>query len=208
MKKIKQTKEQLLLSLKEHLKFLINSSKSYDNGFESEAKRMSVSLRILLHDTMKSKSILSQLGLKNKILFFDTSHPYDPSNLVSHSGLAAMRFQDFNAKYIPKFHSEYTITKKEFNKWWQSIIIVDQNKNIFNRQKLILSLSNKDGGAHVDPELDEDYNDLVYKNSMGWKAVYSDGREEDLKSIHFASIRQITYEVIDSLKEFNSNFFD
>ena len=66
------SKQDLESHLREQIEFLKRSTKSYDEGFESEGKRIAVVLRVLLHDTNQSLSLLNQLRFKN-ILFHDTA---------------------------------------------------------------------------------------------------------------------------------------
>ena len=49
--KIFQTEDELKDQLKDQIDFLIKSSKAYDEGFTSEAKRISNLIRILFYDT-------------------------------------------------------------------------------------------------------------------------------------------------------------
>lgn len=51
MSKIKLPKEELNQHLQEQLWLLIESCNHFDRGKQLEAKRISVTLRILLHDT-------------------------------------------------------------------------------------------------------------------------------------------------------------
>jgi hypothetical protein len=46
-----QTQDELLAHLKEQITFMKESAISYDNGFESEGKRLAVVIRVLVHDT-------------------------------------------------------------------------------------------------------------------------------------------------------------
>jgi hypothetical protein len=66
MTKIQQTQEELEAHLSEQLHFLEVSAESFDNGDDSEARRMAVHIRTLLHDTSNSQSLLKLLGLKGK----------------------------------------------------------------------------------------------------------------------------------------------
>jgi len=56
--KIPQTEEELRDQLKDQIHFLIESSNAYDSGSASEAKRLAVAIRILVHDTDISRSLL------------------------------------------------------------------------------------------------------------------------------------------------------
>ena len=59
----KQTKKDLKSHLKEQIQFLLRSTQSFDDGFVSEAKRIAVIIRVLLHDTNRSISLLKLFGL-------------------------------------------------------------------------------------------------------------------------------------------------
>ena len=65
MSKYIQTKDELLEHLKNQIAFMKQSASSYDDGFEDEAKRLAVTIRILVHDTNNSTSLLTSLNKKN-----------------------------------------------------------------------------------------------------------------------------------------------
>jgi hypothetical protein len=44
--------------LRRHLRFMQRSADAYDVGFHDDATRIAVSIRVLLHDTRKSTSLL------------------------------------------------------------------------------------------------------------------------------------------------------
>ena len=62
----------LVRHLANQVAFLRESAASYDKGFEAEGQRLAVALRVLLHDTARSVSLLSQLGLRDRLMFADT----------------------------------------------------------------------------------------------------------------------------------------
>ena len=191
-------------SLREQINFLIASCKAYDSGFQSEAKRQAATLRVLLHDTSRSKSILKHLNKKN-IKFYNFANRYNKSNLVTHMGLIEMKVSEGEAKYIPHLDngrpSLYSQPKLDFNTWWNQTVIVDNEKNKFSRKHLILKVSNQDGGAHIDSSLDDDYAALSRNNSIGWIFI-SNGQEKEFSTKpELTSIRQITHEVLKTLKD-------
>lgn len=200
MSKVKQTKQDLMIHLKDHCDFLEVSARAFDEGFIGEAKRMATTLRVLLHDTRSSHSLLSQLKLKSKMRYLNTAHPFDERNLVSHHGLVGLRVSGTEGTYYAHLdnapHRAKLVTLPE---WWNETVICDSKKNKFNRRELILNLANKDGGAHVDPELTENYADLSRNNSVGW--VFSDGHSsEPMLGVELYSLRQISYEFLVSIK--------
>ena len=202
MAKVKQSKNELKKHLKEQLTFMLRSSDAYDEGYKDEAKRLATIMRILFHDTQRSKSLLNLLGIKNNFSLFDSATDYDPDNLVAHDGLTSIRIGGGTSLYIPRLESMEELKRKGqkfFPKWWNKIVIVDKQKSKFNRRELILAITNKDGGAHIDSKIDESYANLTRKNSMGW--VYTDGKiTEPVEPIELASIRQISHEVIMSFR--------
>lgn len=67
--KVMQSKSELLEHLNEQLEFLKASALSFDNGFLGEAKRLVVTIRVLLHDAQNSKSLLGLLKMKKGLFF-------------------------------------------------------------------------------------------------------------------------------------------
>ncbi|WP_155854560.1 hypothetical protein [Paenarthrobacter nicotinovorans] len=57
--------------LVEQLEFLDSSCSAYDAGAPSEAKRLATTVRVLLHDTKLSTSLMRRLGLKESVLWAD-----------------------------------------------------------------------------------------------------------------------------------------
>ncbi|MEX7479045.1 hypothetical protein AB0861_023210, partial [Acinetobacter baumannii] len=98
----------------------------------------------------------------------------------------------------------YTQPGLEFSQWWDQLVIDDKSGGVFTRKNLILFMANQDGGAHVDPSLDSSYAALKRDNSVGW--VYSDGiSEHPITDIELHSVRQIAYELIETLKPLDIN---
>ncbi len=54
---------ELQAHLAEQLQFLEASADAFDRGFRGEAKRMAATIRILVHQTHRSHSLLGQLGI-------------------------------------------------------------------------------------------------------------------------------------------------
>jgi hypothetical protein len=196
LSKYQQTKSDLEAHLAEQLEFMKLSVDSFDAGHLGEAKRLAVSTRVLLHQTAVSQCLLGQLGLRQQD-FVDTAHPYNPRNLLSHHGLVGMKLGR-ETSYVA-FLDEPPRRLVKFSDWWDSnLIIADRRGGSFTRRGLVLALSNKDGGAHVDPQLDQTYANLKLHNSMGW-TVGSSGQESPLPDVELHSMRQIAHEVLATL---------
>lgn len=202
MAKTEQTKAELLQHLRDSLGFLEASSASFDAGFFGEAKRLATTIRVLVHDTDKSKSLLGLLKMKTAMGYLNTTHPYDPKNLVSYHGLVGLRMENGGSRYwaplgegAPGRSGKYVF----FPDWWNQVVIVDSLKARFTRRELVLALANKDGGAHVDSHLDDSYAELTRNNSVGW--MMSDGiNHKPMLDVELHSVRQIAYEMHNSIR--------
>lgn len=204
MKRVSHTKEELLGYLQEQIGFLISSTNSYDSGFEGEAKRLAVVIRVLVHDTSKSTSLLTWLHAKD-IGFYDSGVDYEPEHSISHSGLAIMEFSPSGARYcapLDDLPPESSKDKKvSFDEWWNKVVYADDEQNILTRKHLVLNVANKEGGAHIDPKLDEAYANLSRFNSPAWKFIRNGVPEDFKNSPVLANIRQIAHEVLKILKD-------
>jgi len=194
-----QSREELEQHLQEQIEFLNNSAKSFDDGYEGESKRIAATVRVLLHDTKQSKSLLRQLAMKD-VPFWDTSSPLNVENMISHSGLVVTVMTPKGAAYQAYLDGGFTPPRQvNFEDWWNQIIFVDSEKRTFSRRELILAVANKDGGAHIDPALDIAYAELSRKNSLGWVFQQENGPTLDMKGPEKSALRQICHEVLKTL---------
>jgi len=89
-----------------------------------------------------------------------------------------------------------------FDEWWTNPVIKDAAGTEFSRRALVLALSNKEGGAHVDPVANADYEALAKNNSLGWMVEIGDGGPIPMEQNPvFPSMRQISYEAVESLRQ-------
>jgi hypothetical protein len=203
MDKARQPKRQLSdAELRSHLAeqvgFLETSAAAFDAGKTGEAKRLALTIRVLLHDTRHSKSLLKQLNLD--IPFISTCSLFEPKNLSAHIGLLTMQMDSSGLRYVPKLADPRTRTGLSFEEWWNEIVFTDDgNHNRISRKDLILTVANQDGGGHVDPGIDGVYDNFVRDNPLGWTLVRG-GNSEPMSDPTKIAIRQIAFEVISVLK--------
>jgi hypothetical protein len=198
MRKRKLERFEICELLKEQILRLNQQAIIYDSGDYSIAKDMAVKLRVIYHNTNNSKSLIRQLQFHKKD-YLDTGERFDPKNLITFHGLLKISISNNNSELMPKLeNSEGRYVN--FENWWNSKkVIVDKHKKAFTRRKIILEVANTDGGAHVDPDINIDYDELSRKNSINWEV----GKEGDLHAINnpiFPTIRQIVYETIETFK--------
>lgn len=207
-RRIQRTQEELKNELIEQLQLLQHSCKAYDQGFEAMGKHIALSLRILLHHHGQSKSLLDQLGLRSG-QFFDSCGRLNPRNLLTECNLVLHQISPTEARYLPLVAiggGPRPLHPVNFLDWWNNPVLKDNQARTFCRRELILNVANTDGGAHVDPDLDEAYLALSRKNSLGWMFQSGDivsamkGRPE------LACIRQIAHELLVTLHTFIPEF--
>lgn len=212
---VSQSRDELLAHLKDHIGFMIASCKAYDGGSYNEAKRLAVSIRVLVHNTSSSHALLDQLGKKN-MLFYDWSVDYGPTNMLPEWGLVKIHV-DTHVKptlveYVPQFDFVEDPSKAKrkvrFDVWWGKNVFDDKNKTVLSRKRIVLCVANEDGGAHVDPKLSQDYANLIKFNMLGLQAI-REGIPGDISvPIQFAAVRQIAYELLRSLQDEFPQLFD
>jgi hypothetical protein len=199
--KTELSNEELQEHLEEQLEFIESSASSYDGGFEGEVKRLAVSVRVLVHDTGKSTSLLTLLNRKD-VDFVDTSIPFDETTMMTHSGLVQMSLGGAHgSKPLPILDGGLFSRTTSFDSWWNGIVFVDKNRNEFSRKDIVLSLANKEGGAHVDKKLDQKYADLRKNNTLSWFDVAVDGKQTPSADQVPATMRQIAHEILKTIKE-------
>ncbi len=203
----RRSRADLLALLDEQLGFLRLSAKAFDEGVEAEAKRLAMVLRVLLHDTRLSKSLLGQLKVQDRLMFLDTAEPINPNNALPTPGLVTMLAtatgDGGDLQYIAPLEMERAsgpAQKIPFAGWWNNPVMkVD---GTWSRHSLVVrSLANREGGGHVDPHLDERYEAIAKHNAVGWTALSAGSEEPARGDVVAAAVRQISYEVLESLTD-------
>lgn len=187
---------------------LTRLGRSYDDGWEGAAFLLAVSLRVLLHDTPKSVSLLAQVDLKDRLRFKDTAVHIDPTNELSNPGLVMMELQaGSGARFVPPLGDRLSPPRMHpdllFGTWWTMPVTSDAEGHTWSRKTQVLQVANEEGGAHIDPLRDEDLRRLEEENTMGW--AYTDpwvgAGQPMLNGPTLPSVRQIAYEVQATLED-------
>lgn len=195
--------------LKEQIQFLIISSNLYDQGITSEAKRLAVTIRVLVHDTGSSVSLLNHLGCKKKMYYYNTAIPETKFGLC---GISTTSEGGGKTVYSAPLDSGGSKRKENpwvpFDKWWTDTNVLNDGKNKFTRSDFVRYMANQDGGAHVGKKLNEKYVDLSRNNSMNVFHKYPNGDIVSVNEIELASVRQIAFELLRSLEGKFPNYFE
>ena len=126
MTKTAITSADLQVHLDEQLGFLERSAAAFDQGYEDEAKRLAVTLRVLLHETTQSHSLLGQLG-RRQGAFVDTALPAHTGNLMTHGGLVFVAMGPPETRYVAMLDDVPIATSAPFDQWWDTPVFIDRD---------------------------------------------------------------------------------
>jgi len=184
--------------LKKQLGFLERSCQSYDNGYIDEGVRIATIIRVLIHDTNASTSLLKHLNATTINLLSTTFEP--SSDTVSFVGMGMMKVGGDESSYFPQLGNGPINDSIPVSSWWDQVVMVLGKEQRITRKKIVLAAANKDGGAHVDKKLTKDYEALSKDGATGYILYISEGKpvEFPIENAHLVSLRQMAYEVLNS----------
>lgn len=201
-KRIQRPQGDKLEHLKKQIRFIGKSSKEYDLGDTDEAANIANHICIVIRDTGMSTSILKQLGKKD-ISFYDSAFPRHPNDVGSYQGLVVMEMS-VNPKWgwVPVvFSGDGPFESwKPFDEWWNAVILDDGHGIEFTRRDIVLAVRNQDGGAHVDPALDEPYVKMEKLKEFAFDFTAAGQELKPRVGAGFSSVRQIGFEVLVTLQ--------
>lgn len=168
------TEEELRSAVRKQMRFLVTSGNLVAQGDYDEAVRIAVSLRVLLHDSRHSRSVLGQLGWKDKLHYVNSLRPLeiapglvvalgtDEGETVGEAfGLVVLRTdQNGNLAYVapldepahPPVGRQTVAPTVPFAEWWKDKVLFSVGEATFSRWDLVDQMAHKDGGAHLDLE--------------------------------------------------------
>lgn len=203
-KGIRQSRSQLLGQLRDQMELLSIHCATFDGGQHVVSKSIAVALRVLLHHTTVSHALLHQLGIWKRT-FLDTASPCSSDGVLSDFCLILMQL----GQNVPDWRAPLADTPLspkwvKFADWWGEPVIKfpdTMGSHTLSRRDLVTDLTNMDGGAHVDPCLPEKYYMLSRENGLGWVALDPEGNETPLQDPVPFCIRQIAFEVMETIKK-------
>lgn len=193
--------------LKRQLSFIERSCQAFDNGFLDESIRIATSIRVLLHNTPRSTSLLSHLNALDVELM--TSCSPVGEGVFFFMGLGEWNLRGPVMELRPSL-SPTMYPPLPANEWWNQVVFILFDGTRITRRNIVLAAANKDGGAHVDQKLTAEYNAISQPGSLG--TFYHRGDNVSLgfgpagvdevaigvPDSHFVSLRQMGYELLHS----------
>jgi hypothetical protein len=200
------TANQFQIQLGRQLGFIERSCRDFDDGHKDEAIRIATSLRVLFHDTNHCISLLTHLKAKQiKLLATIADIGSDPMYQIPLGVKGTVGKDDWSAiPYLDRAPSQGFIPYQD---WWDKEVLFRRIVGFgITRRDLVLSAANKDGGAHVDRELDPQYErvsggfiNLTFRhNDETTNLPIGDPEVVVVRYTHFAALRQLGYEVLNS----------
>lgn len=186
--------------LERQLNFLRRSCDSYDAGFTDEAIRIATAIRVLIHDTRNSTSLLRHLNALN-IKLSSTVTPDHHPNAVMLIGMGRLTIIGGGATtWKPATTSDAIKTYLAASIWWDQVVYILGQVRA-SRKDLILAAANKDGGTHVDSTLTKEYETLMTTGQRGFFHYSPTNEKHNFQPImdaHLVYIRQMGFEILNS----------
>ena len=192
-----RTRRELTERYAEQIDWMRASAERFDAGITSEAKRIAVVIRTLVHHTSASTSLLQQLEIQEGMRWKATVPCIEPTAEPGSGGLWASVPNE--PGYRPIL-GEYPHAMN-FTDWWSKPVLVT-DAGPFTRSDFVLHLVNFDGGAHIDRNLPPKYESLSRHGGFKPIRVNSAGqRYPDNSDPIPSAIRTMAGELYTSLQE-------
>jgi hypothetical protein len=159
-------------ALEEQRHLLRKSVKEMMAGDLIEAIRVATSLRVLVHESASSKPLLKQLNsdyldlpILDEIPRKDQNTAPGVHGVVVLSVPVGLRISPegvfLNSDLDPLLYAP-----SRLGVWWNRPSLILPGLGGFSRRDLVLGLANKEGGAHVDPDIGHRYQQLLDNKSL------------------------------------------
>jgi len=131
-----------------------------------EAVRIAAIIRVLVHETGSSKPLLKQLTSNYlELAILDGREPHAARDHMVLRFPVSMKLSPESVSFNPDLDTAGAALSI-LGKWWETPCLILPGLGGFSRRELVLGLANKEGGAHVDPNVSKRYQQL-----MGYKSI-------------------------------------
>jgi hypothetical protein len=193
--------------LEKQIGFLDRSCKAYDQGYIDESIRIAAVIRVLIHDTANSTSLLRHLNATNIELV--STAPLRPDAQGVYSAFAMGSYTLSNtevSKWLPFLERGQFKISLPISLWWTQTVYSNFRYKL-SRRHIVLAAPNKDGGAHVDRDITPAYAALAESGSLG---IFGYGKRDDparvevpIENGHLGYLRAFGYELLSSRELLN-----
>ncbi|MCK4850061.1 MAG: hypothetical protein KAT11_01860 [Phycisphaerae bacterium] len=190
--------------LQRQIGFLRTSAALFDRGQLDEAIRIATSIRVLLHDTPNSISILKHLNAKDINIFTTVvgrQEKIEGYVAVDSFSMGILRLGGAKSGYGPDLEDFKPGVSGVLpaEQWWNQIVWRLRSDLKLARKDIVLAAANQDGGAHVDKELSDAYK-ILATEKWGTITVRKGSAEStmDITHMHLVAIRTMANELLKS----------
>lgn len=193
-RKISRSADDISELLKDQLDHLTTTCARFDQGDTREYRRIATSIRLLAHQTSRSSSLLGQAGLLSRG-FVNSAEHLHPNNIIGECNLIALIVPPHKgpARWVAGL-DDGPLEFVKFDIWWNQPVMADQVQPALTRSRLIRHVADQDGGAHVDPEIDEAF-ERMRRDAFRWTRGKETTEHPDRHAI-----RQIGHEILKSVR--------
>ena len=207
--KLKKDKSKLIAECKssiEVIKRIYNDAKReslFSPLREEYAKLIAVKLRVLLING-SYQSLINQLGIEDKFLFNPVccQSANVPGNLLRSNELISINLDKDGNFYCSSCEFENKTELRCSLQVWLDEIVIDQKSEWspkVSRKDVILTLSDKEGGAHVDPRYSKQYYDTVFNS--GYEVIINGIVKTIQNNFYVETLYSIAFEMISAFQE-------
>jgi hypothetical protein len=192
------TNDDFQQGLKDSIDQLEFLATAYDEGRFWAYRPMANIHRLLFRSTKRTVSLITRLGLED-ILMYDSSHDYDPTNLIAHNGLGIIGISSDSTEpnILPRFHAPSFAGKwVNIDRWWSKIVYSDYANAKLARKDFVLNVCEQDIGSHADKELENPAYARLSRHWFGADAESDPSKKFPILGCEKAYLRQITHEVL------------
>jgi hypothetical protein len=191
------------VALKDELRSLELSCRTYDTGKPAESSRIATHLRAIFHDQGPPTSLLARLNGRFISLLTTAGKRPDDNPSDNWPSLVLWELDPANSRFfcIPKLGVQPQAHRHvKFDFWWNSETIYQLGHKKIRRRDLVVAAGrlSEESSAPLNPT--PDFAWLV--NGSDWKATLRTGagqsRDIGLYGAHHATIRQIAHEALNS----------
>ncbi|MFI7528620.1 hypothetical protein [Nocardia salmonicida] len=168
--------------------------------------RIATSLRVLFHDSRHATSLLKHLGMKSPgSLVLGTPHPRLGTDWWMDFFAVHINFQSSDPVRVSALLSTQSYVGRPVDDWWAAETLFSHEGKAYTRSSVVRTMTDQDGGAHVDSTLEDFYESLI-RHSEGLSitteferlgaAPFRDGVPQYARNVHLALMRQLAHEVL------------
>ena len=167
---VDRTPAELLDDLCKQLKLLGDACKQYDAGNGIYGVQIAVKLRVLLHQTTQSESLLRQVSRRFAFSCPDFLSLSTVRGEMVNTGKTdfvrspLIQYQMVHQPEVPPVLNVEPLlpepgkryVRRAFKTWWEGIdVVLIDRERFLTRKGVVCLLANQEGGAHLQPGMDE-----------------------------------------------------